>query len=126
MNEISSISEEVIEKFKMGSLRIPVNIQWGFRFFKIIKPYVVLSPYVGCALFSNQADFGSQVWAEDVLNRLEYGIGAGVGLNIWKLQLSFKWNWNLNPIFENNTVNVQETVKSMNMNGGELSLAILF
>ena len=37
-------------KYRSGSLRLPVNVQWGFTFLKIFKPYVMVSPYIGCVL----------------------------------------------------------------------------
>lgn len=110
--------------YKVGSLRVPVNVQWGFRFLKIIKPYIVFSPYVGYNMFSKltyTGDAGSVSFkGTDSVEPFQYGVGIGAGINVWKFQLSFKWNWELSEGFR--TID-KETAK---FNGGELSLAFLF
>lgn len=123
----------VSSAFTTGSIRMPVNIQWGFRFLKIIKPYVVVSPYVGGVLFGNGADiFGSDLGAERVdqfMNRLQYGIGIGAGIYIWRFQVSFKWNWDLNPVFKEHHITDMPDFISLDngkFSGGELSLAFFF
>lgn len=113
--------------FKRGALRIPVNIQWGFNILDMVKPYIVVSPYMGCALFNDgkllDYDFDAKEY-----NQFEYGIGAGVGLRVWKLQLAFKWNWELNSLFDTHNIKKEfkDIVKSSKFNGGELSLAVIF
>ena len=102
--EILGIGYEIpASKFSSGSLRVPINIQWGFRFLNVIKPYVVVSPYVGAVLFGNGSILGADLDKETVnqfLNRFQYGIGVGAGIYVWRFQVSFKWNWDLNPVFE--------------------------
>ena len=56
--------------FRTGSIRVPINVQWGIGLFNdFIKPYVVVSPYVGAVLFGKgsilNVDFDSKsfpVW----------------------------------------------------------------
>lgn len=125
---------------KTGSLRVPVNVIWGIELFNFIKPYVFVSPYVGAGLFAN-ASMDSDIPGIDIdfneslgenMQRMQYGIGVGAGLKIWKLQVSFKWNWDLNPTFKADTdledLNQMftENTKDMKFNGGELSVALIF
>ena len=131
--EILGIGYEIpASKFSSGSLRVPINIQWGFRFLNVIKPYVVVSPYVGAVLFGNGSILGSDLDKETVnqfLNRFQYGIGVGAGIYVWRFQVSFKWNWDLNPVFEDEfeirgaRVDFDSDSK---FSGGELSLAFFF
>ncbi|HIZ85671.1 MAG TPA: PorT family protein [Candidatus Coprenecus stercoravium] len=120
--------------FRSGAIRVPINLQWGIGLFKdFIKPYLVVSPYVGAVLFGNgsilNVDFNTES-VNDYLNRFQYGIGLGAGIYIWRFQLSFKWNWDLNPTFKSREYTVLgQTVELKNnnkFNGGELSLAFFF
>lgn len=127
------------ETLRSGSLRIPVNVIWGIDLFGVVKPYLFVSPYVGFGLFANNIFVGSvnnttqtiKNNLNDQLNVMQYGIGVGLGLKVWKFQLSFKWNWDLNPAFKvKEGVNFGEMIgdatKDMKFNGGELSLVFLF
>lgn len=110
---------------KTGSLRLPINIQWGIGIAGVVKPYVFVSPYIGCALFS-KGDVLNKPFEGDFVNRLQYGVGLGFGLNVWKFQASFKWNWDLNPLFKNESGVTIEGIKDAKLHGGELSLAFIF
>ncbi len=119
-------------RYNSGSLRVPVNLQWGISILNVVKPYVVVSPYVGAVLFGNGSILGADLNQETVneyLNRFQYGIGVGAGIYVWRFQVSFKWNWDLNPIFKEGG-NFSEAMDSMKgtskFNGGELSLAFFF
>ncbi len=112
---------------KTGSLRLPVNIQWGIRLFGVVKPYVVFSPYIGGVLFSEGT--GMLDIEDKFINRLQYGVGIGAGVYIWRFQVSFKWNWDLNPVIkENSEMDLPHfgDLKDKKFNGGELSLAFFF
>lgn len=114
-----------------GTLRLPINIQWGIGIKNIIKPYVVVSPYVGGVLFGKvKGEISSIIGANgegnicEHLNRFQYGIGVGAGIYIWKFQVAFKWNWDLNPTFKQGEgLSFGDEAK---FNGGELSVGFLF
>ena len=123
-----------------GYLRVPVNVIWGIELFNLIKPYVFVSPYVGVGLFSKAMADGNLVGIDwnldesisDNMQRMQYGVGVGAGIKIWKVQVSFKWNWDLNPVFKANSdfddLNeiFKDSTKDMKFNGGELSVAFIF
>ena len=112
---------------KTGSLRLPVNIQWGIRLLGVVKPYVVFSPYIGGVLFSEGT--GMLDIEEKFINRLQYGVGIGAGVYIWRFQVSFKWNWDLNTVIkENSEMDLPHfgDLKDKKFNAGELSLAFFF
>ena len=106
--------------FKMGYLELPVSLQWGPDLL-LFRPFLDVSPYVGYAL---NTDFVNQ-WAD--LNRLEYGVGLGGGLEIWKIQVACRYNWNFGPLF-NASGNVAKGVRldDANFGGVSLSVALLF
>ncbi len=121
-------------KFYDGSLRLPVNIQWGIDILGIVKPYVLVSPFVGYTLFQNAQVWNNITSTTEVTSmdpaRFQYGIGVGAGVNIWKFQVSFKWNWNLNSFIaeDTNMSDILEVLEKDNIkyNGGELSIAFIF
>ena len=64
-----------------------------------------MTPYIGCGL-NNRMDAyidgilpSVQVkneWSE--LNRFEYGLGVGVGIEVWKFQVIGRYNWNFGSL----------------------------
>lgn len=119
-------------KYTSGSLRVPINVQWGFSVLDFVKPYVVVAPYAGAVLFGNGSILGEEfdhATVNEYLNRFQYGIGIGAGVYVWHFQVSFKWNWDLSPVFKEGG-KFSETMDSMKgtskFNGGELSLAFFF
>lgn len=87
----------------VGYLELPVSVQWGPDLL-IFRPFLDLSPYVGYALkndFRSNVEglvsFSDGTW--DGMNRLEYGLGLGGGLDVWKLRLVARYNWNFGPLY---------------------------
>lgn len=128
--------------YKMGYVEVPVSLQWGPDLL-MFRPFVDLTPFVGYAL-NNQAS-SVKVQGEALskiqnkwegVNRLEYGLGLGAGLEVWKLQLVCRYNWNFGDLFDadGNIASwseafglAKDSVKSGNNFGGvTLSLAFLF
>ena len=87
----------------------------------------MFSPYIGGVLFSEGT--GMLGIEDKFINRLQYGVGIGAGVYIWRFQVSFKWNWDLNPVIkENSEMDLPhfDDLKDKKFNGGELSLAFFF
>ena len=89
-----------LTKGKIGYAELPLQIQWGPDL-RIIRPYVFAEPFVGYAInndFSYTDAAGNKVsdkndWSS--INRFAYGLGAGIGLELFKfLQVSAKYYWN--------------------------------
>jgi hypothetical protein len=77
----------------LGYLELPLNVQWGPDLL-ICRPFVFAGPYVGYKVrTAASSDFPES--AASVLNKFEFGLGAGLGINIWKLQIAGRFNWNL-------------------------------
>jgi len=55
---------------------------------------------------------------------LEFGIGVGAGLNVWKLQVTVKYEWNFGKVssLEEYLDNAQEVDKSI----GNLQISVGF
>lgn len=80
------------ESSSIHYFEIPLNIRWEFNLI-MIRPYVLGGPYFSYAVNFNGDDvFKSQ------LNRFDWGIGLGGGVEIWKLQLGLRYSWGLQNI----------------------------
>ena len=95
-NSLDYSTLESIEAMqKVGSVKLPVSVQWGPDLI-IARPFIDVTPYVGYTL-SNKLEGGLKgvVSGETSLeNTFEYGVGLGAGVNIWKLQAIVRYNWN--------------------------------
>lgn len=102
--------------FKTGFLELPVQIQVGLNLGGF-RPYVFAEPFVGFAITneftkkletagvetaSEQSTTENQ-WENigaDVKDRLEYGVGAGVGIDLLNsLQISVRYYWNMGQLY---------------------------
>ena len=81
--------------FRMDYIDIPLNVQWGINIL-FLRPYVFASPYVRYALA--KGDWLTDVPWEDI-NRFDYGLSLGAGIEIWKLQVSGKYSWSFGHPF---------------------------
>ena len=77
-----------VDNLKTGYLELPVGLQWGPDLL-LFRPYVEVAPMVGVAV-NSEID-------KSMLNRLEYGVGLGGGVEIWHFQISARYNWDINP-----------------------------
>ena len=138
-----ALAGQVKFDYKMGYLELPLSLQWGPDLL-LFRPFLDVSPYVGYALNN---EFTASTGAESRLsvdftnkwegvNRLEYGLGLGGGLEIWKIQVTCRYNWNFGPLFDDDgtTVTAAEVISNVkgaklsdeNFGGVTLSVALLF
>ena len=96
--EVKGVTLEDATKVSINSVEVPVNIQWGPDLL-IARPFIFASPFLGVNLGTK---FSKETTLADTINknlhRLEYGLGIGVGVNVWKLQVTGKYNWNFGKI----------------------------
>ena len=57
--------------------------------------------------------------------KLNYGIGVGAGIDIWRLQISGRYNWDLGKVADYKWEGV-DTFKGGKSKGFQLSLALFF
>lgn len=116
----------------VGYLELPVSVQWGPDLL-VFRPFVEVTPFVGYALgskFSAEALLTSKEWKTSYLNRLEYGLGLGGGVEVWRFQVTCRYNWNFGPLFsdqgEFDIISPEEAFGNRNFGGVTLSLAFMF
>lgn len=79
-------------QFRTDFIEVPVNLQWGLDLI-LFRPYLMVSPYIGYAVHKEP---GTLDW--DSINRFEYGVGIGGGIDFWRIQLQVKYNWNIGQL----------------------------
>ena len=122
----SSTVESAIENggsfdVKAGYLELPVSFQWGPDLI-LFRPFLDVTPFVGYGLNNEVAGYEMNDWSD--LQRLEYGLGVGLGFDIWKLQFVGRYNWNLGQL-STMTKNLPE-LGDANFGGVTLSVSFLF
>lgn len=126
--------------FKTGFLEIPVQIQVGNSLLGLTRVYGFAEPYVGYAL-SNKGtyklagvEYTKNGW-DNVKNRLEYGIGLGVGVEVLShVQVSARYFWDLGKVYGDDgktsgdltLKGVTKAVGTTKCNGIGVSVAFLF
>ena len=120
---------------KVGYLEVPVQVQWGLDLLAF-RPYVFAEPFVGFRVGQNtKGEIAGKL--KDDLKKVEYGLGLGAGVDVWRLQLSVKYFWNFGKIYDKDGNvgpigdKVKDTVKDAvnngnNFNGVMVSAAFFF
>lgn len=132
----SSISESLGSfETKVGYLEVPVQVQWGLDLLAF-RPYVLAEPFVGFRLGQSTKGEAADKLKDnlkDNLKKVEYGLGVGAGVDVWRLQLSVKYFWNFGKIYDKdgNVGPIGDTVKDAvnngnNFNGVMVSAAFFF
>ncbi len=114
-------------EMKVGYLEVPVQIQWGPDLLAF-RPYVFAEPFVGYRISTSDKDAAKEL--RDELKKVEYGLGLGAGIDVWRLQLSVKYFWNFGKIYETGDT-ASETIRDAvnngnNFNGIMASVAFFF
>lgn len=91
---------------------VPVNLRLGVNLF-LVRPYLMAGPYFGYAV-----NFEGKFFENDI-NKFDWGLGLGGGVEIWKFVLDARYSWGLQ-----NVSSVSEF--EMKNNRFTLSLGILF
>lgn len=128
-------------KSKTGFVELSLGLQWGPDLLAF-RPYLFVEPFVGYGVVPGGETFQSlDITSEKVntalaeaKNKLEYGVGAGVGLEITRhLQISCQLFQNLGKLYPEDKLDTGElvTIKPSfvnikNYQGVKVSLAILF
>lgn len=122
--------DDVDVDYKTGYLELPVQVQLGFGIGSIARVYGFAEPFVGYAITNQVQGLGDTVknW-DNVKNRLEYGVGLGAGVELFRhLQVSVKYFWNLGDVYGADITfgDVTKDIATSKCNGIAASVAFLF
>ena len=143
-----SVVEEAIKNktpldYQAGYVEVPVSLQWGPDLI-LFRPFFDVTPFVGYNIINTISKdtiidgaldiYNNKTW--DGLARLQYGLGVGFGVELWKLQIVGRYNWGFgNLIDEEGNLpdkdgvidNIQSTVMTGKDYGGvTLSVSFMF
>lgn len=106
-----------------SAIELPINIQWGIRLGPI-RPYVQISPYIGYSTTEGVTIGGGTKNTID-RDKLQYGMGVGGGIDIWKFQMSYRYKWDINSLDKNTTFKDLE-IGTGKVRSSEISLTFFF
>ena len=117
--------------FSVGFFGLMASVQPGLDVV-LARIFLDISPYVGYGLHGS-GDL-KELWSKDVVNKLEYGIGLGAGLKIWKIQALARYSWNFGGLVNTTdtmddgfgVLDVYKTIKGANFGGVTVSVAYIF
>lgn len=114
-------------KYKNGYIELGAGVQWGPDLI-IARPYVFAEPFIGYLVNPDKTISN----ASDVTKKLEYGIGLGAGVEVFKhIQVSVQWFRNLGNVVDTNADKITgsdwQKIKDLKTyQGVRLSLGIFF
>lgn len=81
---------------KTNYVEVPVNIQAGLDLI-LMRPYLAITPFVGFVISHDVSLKGGSTISElsNRVNKFDYGIAIGGGIDIWRFQLSARYKWSL-------------------------------
>ena len=120
LNFLQNSSNSVKSDVSVSYLQLPVALQWGLDLV-LLRPYIQVVPYVGCTISNDVKIKDIQMDTE----KLNYGVGLGAGLDIWRLQVSGRYCWDLGKVADYKWNGV-DTFKGGKGKGFQLSLALFF
>ena len=89
---------------------VPINAQMGLDL-KILRAYLQAGPYFGYAVKLDGDIFKQEI------NKFDWGVGLGAGVELWKLQFDARYSWGLQNI---------SSVKQFEMKNNRFTLAVAF
>lgn len=133
--------EEAQAQLSLGSVELPVNIQWGPRLAdKNIRIFAQATPFVGYNISQEASEistgnsvvdsvikdkYGDLLNSLENLNKFTYGAGLGVGVQFFALQVTAQYVWNFGTLTENAKIS-QEMFNDQNFGGYNVTLALMF
>lgn len=118
-----------------GAIQVPIGIQWGIELGPI-RPFVQAVPYISFPVVgmikTNVGGEKDNMSTElDMFSSFDYGAGVGLGIDVWKIQISAKYNWSFGSYVKGDTVDSEVVwdsvdLSSSKISGFELSAAIFF
>ena len=88
-------------RYDMDYVEVPVKVMYRLNVADV-KPFAFVTPYGAYAFRlteSGERGIGNDVLASQI-NKWDFGIGAGAGFDVWKIQVSFKYTWGFPPVLD--------------------------
>ncbi len=87
-------------RYDIDYVEVPVQLMYRIHMAEV-KPFGFIAPYGAYAIrLTQNGDMISDDTYARRINKWDYGIGAGAGFDIWKIQLSFKYSWGFAKVID--------------------------
>lgn len=107
-------------QYKSGYVEASAGLQLGLDLL-VARPFLVAEPFIGYQVTGNEAA------VKDVTNKLEWGFGVGVGVDVIKhLQLRVEWFKNLGALAGASGEQAVNALKDTNYQGIKITAGIFF
>jgi len=122
-NTIKISETNTTESLSTNMLQLVPNIQWGIDLI-ICKPFIFAAPYAALNLSTDaQYQQGSAMEQfKETIKKLDWGVGVGAGLNIWKFQVTGKYSWSFGNVVDFSQY--MESLKDIKFSNGAFILSI--
>lgn len=96
-------------RYNIDYLEVPVKVMYRLHMAQV-KPFAFVAPYGAYAIrLTENGNMTSDDTFSSQINKWDYGIGAGAGFDVWKIQLSFKYTWGFAQVVDD-TVTIRNKV----------------
>jgi hypothetical protein len=96
-------------RYDIDYLEVPMKVMYRLHMAQV-KPFAFVAPYGAYAIrLTENGNMTSDDTFSSQINKWDYGIGAGAGFDVWKIQLSFKYTWGFAQVV-NETFTVRNKV----------------
>lgn len=87
-------------QYGVDYVEVPVKFMYRLHMAEV-KPFAFVAPYGAYAIrLTEKGNMTSDDTYSNQIKRPDYGIGAGAGFDVWKIQLSFKYSWGFAPVLD--------------------------
>lgn len=97
------------EDSSISYFQLPINLRWQPLPIPLVKPVILAGPYFGYAV--NFSGFKDGI--KDNIKKFDWGIGLGLGVEIWKFQVAGRYSWGLQDISKVSEFDIKNNVFSL-------------
>jgi hypothetical protein len=88
-------------EYKIDYIQTPVKVMYRLQLADI-RPFVFAVPYAAYIISQvEDLEVADVYLLSNQVNMFDYGVGAGAGFDIWRVQLSFNYTWGLAQVTHN-------------------------
>lgn len=117
-SDLEPVVGPIFDRITLSNIELPIHFQFGPQLSKIFRPFVQASIYPAYLIRTQSEIFESELMEA---SRFNFGIGAGIGFDLWKFQVQCRYRWGLTNINQG-----KELFDKLRASGFEFSLAIMF
>ena len=96
-------------RYKIDYVEVPIRAMYRLNV-AFVKPFAFVAPYGAYALgLTEEGEIYSDDTFSPLVKKFDYGVGAGAGFDVWRIQITFKYSWGFAQLVEE-TFNIRNKV----------------